>query len=154
MNSDYAFRSRWLIARGRESLWDALESLLASDDPMSWWPSVQVTAYDGDRLEVRAASRFGYGLTFRLADLQTSRPTRLTLVSEGELRGTGDVTFDDLGAHESAMHIYWLVSTDKAWMRRTSWLLRPVFVLGHNLVMRQGEKHLNAWLRAQGRLPC
>lgn len=147
MNSDYEFRSRWLIARSRESLWDALETLLASDDPMPWWPSVQVTAYDGDSLALRATSRLGYALTFRLSDLQATRPTRLTFASEGELRGAGLVTFEDLGPNESAMDIDWQVSTDKDWMRRTSWLLRPVFVLGHNLVMRQGEKHLNAWLR-------
>ena len=148
MNSDYEFRSRWLIGRSRESLWDAVELLLASDDPMQWWPSVQVNAYDGHSLDVRATARLGYALTFRLAELQALRPGQLSFVSDGELRGTGLVTFDDLGAENSAMDIEWLVSTDKAWMRRTSWLLRPVFVLGHNLVMRQGEKHLNAWLRA------
>ncbi|MCW2799084.1 MAG: hypothetical protein JWQ70_556 [Aeromicrobium sp.] len=147
MNSDYEFHSRWLIGRSRESLWDALELLLASDDPMPWWPSVQVTAYDGSSLDLQARSRLGYALTFRLSHLRSVRPTRLTFDSDGELRGNGLVKFEDLGARESAMDIDWLVSTDRAWMRRTSWLLRPVFVLGHNLVMRQGEKHLNEWLR-------
>lgn len=147
MNSDFHFRSHWPISRSRESLWDALESLLASDDPMPWWPSVQVTAYDGSSLDLRAKSHLGYALTFRLAELQTARPNKLTFISKGELRGNGLVTFEDLGVANSAMDIDWVVSTDKAWMRRTSWLLRPVFVLGHNLVMRQGEKHLNAWLR-------
>jgi hypothetical protein len=147
MNSEYEFRSRWLIDRSRESLWDALEVLLASDDPMPWWPSVQVTAYDRNSLDLRASSRFGYALTFRLSDLRTVRPTQLTFESAGELQGAGAVTFDDLGPRDSAMNIDWRVSTGKAWMRRTSWLLRPVFVLGHHLVMHQGEKHLNAWLR-------
>lgn len=147
MNSEYAFRSRWLIGRSRESLWDAVELLLASDDPMPWWPSVQVTAYDGSSLDLRAASRLGYALKFRLSDLKTARPTQLAFASAGELRGVGTVTFDDLGPHDSAMNIDWRVCTGKAWMRRTSWLLRPVFVMGHHLVMHQGEKHLNAWLR-------
>jgi hypothetical protein len=147
MNSDYEFRSRWQIVRSRESLWDALEGLLASEDPMPWWPSVQVTAYDGHSVDLRARSRLGYALTFRLSHLETDRPTKLTFASDGELRGAGTVRFEDLGPQESAMDIDWLVSTDKAWMRWTTWLLRPVFVLGHHLVMRQGEKHLNAWLR-------
>jgi hypothetical protein len=34
-------------------------------------------------------------------------------------------------------------------MRWTAWVLRPVFVAGHHIVMRQGEKHLNEWLHAQ-----
>ena len=147
MNSEYEFDSRWLIGRSRESLWDALEALLASDDPMPWWPAVQVTKYDGHSLDLRASSRFGYSLTFRLSDLETERPTRLTFASSGELRGAGTVTFKKLGPQRSAMDIAWRVSTGKPWMRRMAWLLRPVFVLGHHLVMHQGEKHLNAWLR-------
>lgn len=145
MNSDYGFRTRWEVACGRESLWNALESLLAGDDPMVWWPSVEVTHYDDDKLAVRAASRFGYRLTFRLTDLQLSRPDRLTFRSEGDLRGSGGVTFVDLD-DASAMDIDWRVTIDRRWMRWTGWALRPMFVAGHHLIMRQGEKHLNRWL--------
>lgn len=147
MNSEYVLHSRWRVACGRESLWDALESLLASDDPMAWWPAMDVASYDGADIEVRASSHFGYSLTFSLTRLQKYRPDRLTFASVGDLRGTAEVTFVDLGASESAMDIDWRVSTDRRWMRRTAWLLRPVFVSGHHLVMRQGEQHLNAWLR-------
>jgi len=147
MNSEYMFRSRWHVGHTRESLWDSLEALLETDDPMPWWPSVQVTHYDGDDLELRAASFLGYALTFRLADLESFRPERLTFTSKGDLRGTGEVTFVDLGAR-SAMDIYWRVATDRPWMRRTAWVLRPLFVGAHHLIMRQGEKHLNEWLDA------
>jgi hypothetical protein len=47
------------------------------------------------------------------------------------------------------MDIDWRVATDRRWMRWTGWLLRPVFVAGHHLIMRQGEKNLNAWLSAR-----
>jgi hypothetical protein len=147
MNSAYEFRSRWHVGHSRESLWDSLEALLATDNPIPWWPSVQVTYYDGDDLELRAASHLGYALTFRLADLESYRPDRLTFTSSGDLRGTGEVTFVDLGAR-SAMDIDWHVATDRRWMRWSTWVLRPVFVAGHHLIMRQGEKHLNAWLDA------
>ncbi len=149
MISDYEFRSHWLICRNRETLWDALELLLASDDPMSWWPSVQVTEYDGHTLDLRAVSRLGYALSFRLSDLQVARPTGLSFVSVGELLGAGTVTCEDLSPSESTMSIHWRVATDKAWMRRTAWLLRPIFVLGHHLAMWQGQKHFNRWLRTR-----
>ena len=97
MNSNYAFHSRWNVAVAREVLWDALEDLLASDDPMAWWGSVEVTDYDGHNLAVRAASHFGYRLTFRLTDLEQSRPQRLTFGSGGDLKGSGLVSFVDLG---------------------------------------------------------
>ena len=33
------------------------------------------------------------------------------------------------------------------WMRRMRFVLRPVFVLAHDAVMRAGERGLNEWLR-------
>lgn len=151
MKSDYVLVSRWTVARSRESLWDELEALLATSDPLPWWPAVQVTSYDGDDLELRAASGFGYAVRFRLSNLQVHRPDRLTFTSEGDLHGRGEVTFVPLAADRAAMDIDWQVATQKRWMRRTAWLLRPIFVAGHHVVMRSGEKHLNHWLdsRAQ-----
>lgn len=149
MNSDYVLTSRWHVGRGRESLWDALEALLATGDPLVWWPSVQVTHYDGSDLALRAGSGLGYAVSFRLSDLQTHRPDRLTFTATGDLRGRGEVVFTEAGPGAAVMDIDWRVATDRRWMRWTAWLLRPVFVAGHHLVMRQGEKHLNAWLAAR-----
>jgi hypothetical protein len=151
MNSHYLLVSQWRVNLSRDALWDVLQALLETSNPLSWWPSVQVTSYDGDSLDVRAKSGLGYSVTFRLYDLQVHRPDRLTLSSEGDLRGSGEVTFVELGTESSGMNIDWRVSTDRRWMRWTSWLLRPVFVAGHHIVMRQGEKHLNEWLEAQKR---
>ncbi|VXB88845.1 hypothetical protein [Aeromicrobium sp. 9AM] len=151
MNSEYVLLSRWRVDRSRDALWDVLEALLDTPDPLPWWPSVQVTAYDGDNLDLRAASGLGYAVEFRLANLESRRPDRLRFTSEGDLRGKGEITFVELTSETSAMDIDWRVATDRRWMRWTSWILRPVFVAGHHIVMRQGEKHLNEWLRAQAR---
>ncbi|MDR7086891.1 hypothetical protein J2X11_001730 [Aeromicrobium panaciterrae] len=150
MNSNYEFHSRWQVVRSREALWDELEALLASDDPMVWWGPVEVVEYDGTNLSVRAASHFGYRLAFELKNLQLTRPDRLTFESAGDLRGEGAVTFiDGTNGRSSTMEIDWRVATDRRWMRWTGWVLRPVFVAGHHLIMRQGEKNLNAWLEAR-----
>ncbi|MEO6606736.1 MAG: hypothetical protein ABIN55_14120 [Aeromicrobium sp.] len=147
MNSKYEFHSRWEIVCSRDALWDELEALLASDDPMAWWGPVEVVDYDGSNLSVRAASHFGYRLAFQLKNLQLSRPDTLTFDADGDLRGTGVVTFTDgTDGRSSAMDIDWHVATDRRWMRWTGWVLRPVFVAGHNVIMRQGEEHLNVWL--------
>lgn len=148
MNSHYAFHSRWLVPLSREALWDEVEELLAGDDPMVWWDSVEVTHYDGKVLAARAASAFGYRLAFRLDHLEVSRPRQLTFDSDGDLRGRGIVTFvEGEDGRSSVMHIDWRVEADRRWMRLTGWLLRPVFVAGHHLIMRRGERELAAWLR-------
>lgn len=148
VTSDYAFASRWTVARSRESLWDVLETLLDTDDPMVWWPSVHVEQYDGSSMSLRADSPFGYSLRFDVADLRAQRPDQLTFIAHGDLRGNGVVQFVAAGQATCHLDIDWKVSLDRVWMRRTSWLLRPLFRAGHSLIMRQGQRRLNRWLNA------
>lgn len=146
MRNVYELHSRWDLVVSREVLWDGLESLLDSDDPMAWWPSVHVASYADGTLDVRASSHLGYTLRFRLHDLETHRPEAMTVASDGDLRGSGTLSFSDVSPDRSAIDIQWNVSVDRAWMKATSWVLRPIFALGHHLVMAQGEKRLNQWL--------
>lgn len=149
MSADYSLVSRWSVPLSRDDLWDVLDALLATPDPMVWWPAVQVSDFDGSRLRVQVDSPFAYSLTVALDDLTTRRPDSLTFTATGDLRGGGAVTFGDDGAGTS-MVIDWRVDTRRRWMRWTSWALRPLFVLGHRRVMRQGERHFNAWLATRG----
>jgi hypothetical protein len=146
VNSDYALVSRWPIGMGREALWDVMDELLASDNPLIWWPAVQVTDYDGMSMEARVSSPFGYTLTFTLADLEARRPDSLRFTSTGDLRGRGAASFVEDGPDACIIEIDWRVTTRRRWMRRTAWLLRPVFVAGHRLAMRQGRRSLTTWL--------
>ncbi|TGN31274.1 hypothetical protein [Aeromicrobium chenweiae] len=149
MSSEYTLVSHWTVARSREGLWDVLDEWLATDDPMVWWPSVQTESYDGNTLRLRARSVLGYALRFSLDDLERSRPETLRFTSSGDLRGRGVVTFTDTGTGACSMRIDWRVAVDRRWMRLTGWFLRPAFVAGHHLIMRQGERNLARWLEAQ-----
>lgn len=151
MANVYALTSRWEINTGRDELWDVLEQLLATTDPMPWWRSVQVVDNDGTVMNLKASSQLGYTLHFRLYELVARRPDTLTFASDGDLRGSGTMTFRSVSADASALEFQWNVSADRAWMRATSLVLRPLFVLGHHLVMAEGEKNLNAWLAKRGR---
>lgn len=141
--------SRWSLPAARDVVWDAVDELLASDDPLAWWPSLRVDDYDGSVVRVQVRSAFGYRLRFTLTDLQASPPHALTFAATGDLRGRGRATFTDAGPRRCEVLIEWNVDTRRRWMRRTGWLLRPVFVAGHHLVMRQGRRHLTAWLHAR-----
>ncbi|MCD9198098.1 SRPBCC family protein [Aeromicrobium wangtongii] len=148
MAADYSLVSRWSVPLSREDLWDVLDALLATPDPMVWWPAVQVSEFDGSRMHVRVDSPFAYSLRFALDDLTTQRPGALSFTATGDLEGHGAVAFED-GPGETSMVIDWRVDTRRRWMRWTSWALRPLFVLAHRQVMRQGERHFNAWIAAQ-----
>lgn len=149
MSSEYQLVSQWSVARSREDLWDVLDEWLATDDPMVWWPSVHTESYDGDTLRLRARSVLGYALRFCLDDLTRRRPESLSFTSTGDLRGSGVVTFIEQGPSSCSMRIDWRVAVDRRWMRWTGWLLRPAFVAGHHLIMRQGERNLQRWLETQ-----
>jgi hypothetical protein len=149
MAADYRLMSRWTVPLSRDAMWDVLDELLASSDPMVWWPAVQVRDYDGARMALRASSPFGYALTFTLHDLTTRRPDTLSFSATGDLRGAGVVRLADDGAGTS-MTIDWRVDTTRRWMRWTAWALRPFFVRGHRQVMRQGERRLTSWLADEG----
>lgn len=146
MSSDYALVSDWTVACSRDELWAVLDDLLQSSDPMAWWPAVHVTDYDQSSMGVRVSSGLGYALTFTMRDLDARPPSSLTFSADGDLRGAGSVVFHELGADAARMEIVWKVSTGRPWMRWSSWLLRPVFVAGHRIVMRRGERQLNAWI--------
>ena len=149
MPSDYALVSRWTVPVGLDALWDVVEELLATDDPLVWWPAVRTVAYDNGRLRVHVSSGLGYGLDVVLDDLEARRPSTLTFSARGDLRGAGMVRFVPVSQAGTMLEIDWRVAADRRWMRWTGWLLRPVFVLGHRLVMRRGEARLRAWLGAR-----
>jgi hypothetical protein len=142
----YEMTSRWEINASREELWDVFDELLYSSDPLPWWSALHVLSNDGATMSLKARSPIGYTLRFRVHDLMARKPVTLTYASDGDLRGNGSTTFHRVSANACALDFKWNVSVDRAWMRATSLLLRPLFVLGHDRVMAQGEKNLNAWL--------
>lgn len=142
----YDLASRWHVRASRDRLWKVLDAGLAGPDPMPWWPQVRAIGRGPEHVVLRIRSHLGYALTFRLHDLTTSPPDRMTFVADGDLRGHGSLTFGEVDGDSSVLDIHWDVDVDRRWMRLASPLLRPLFVAAHAMVMRAGERHLNAWL--------
>lgn len=151
MANVYEMTSRWELNASREQLWDVFDELLDSPDPMPWWSALKVVSNDGTEMNLKARSPIGYALHFRVHDLVARKPDTLTYASDGDLRGSGSTTFHHVSADACALDFKWNVSVDRAWMRAASPALRPIFVLGHDLVMAQGEKSLNGWLAKRAR---
>lgn len=150
MANAYEMTSQWDVGVSRETMWEVFDEMLDSADPMPWWSALQVVSNDGTTMSLKARSPIGYTLRFRVHDIVARRPDTLTYASDGDLRGNGSTTFRSAGDDACVLDFRWNVVVDRAWMRATSWALRPLFVLGHNLVMAQGEKKLNTWLATRG----
>lgn len=150
MTNVYELTTRWEINTSRDDMWAIVDAAVNSSEPMPWWSALKVVHNNGTDLHLSARSPIGYSLRFRVHDLQVFKPDLLTYASDGDLRGSGSTTFHEISANACVLDFEWKVAVDRAWMRATSPLLRPMFVLGHDLVMAQGEKKLNRWLAMRG----
>jgi hypothetical protein len=148
--SRYSFTSRWHLATDRDRVWEELDRLLTSDDPFVWWPGLRSRRGADDDIHVTASSPVGYRLRFRLHDLVETPRERVTLRSDGDLSGTATMDFAPVDAGHSIIDVTWDVEATPRWMHATERLLRPVFVLAHDAVMRRGERALNDWLTPNG----
>lgn len=146
MGRAYEFRSVWDVAEPPDRLWRTLEELLETDDPMPWWDAVTVTAHRGEEIDLVARSAFGYRLRFTVHDLDLRPLETMAFRSRGDLEGHAQLEFTAAAAGRTRLTIDWHVDATPAWMVRGERVLRPVFVLAHDLVMRSGERRLNRWL--------
>ncbi len=149
--SQYSFSSRWHLSASQERVWRAFEELLPTEDPFVFWPGMQSERRGGSDIHVTAGSPVGYTLRFRVYDVESTPMQRVTLRADGDLLGRATMQLGAVDDLNSTIDVSWHVDVTQPWMRRMRFVLRPVFVLAHDAVMRAGERGLNAWLVGEQR---
>ena len=147
--SHYSFSSRWHLAASQERVWGAFEELLPSENPFVFWPGMRSERHGGADIHVTAASPVGYALRFRVFDVEPTPMELVTLRADGDLLGRATMRLGAVDDASSTIDVSWHVDVTQPWMRRMRFVLRPVFVLAHDAVMRAGERGLNAWLAGE-----
>ncbi|HVZ24928.1 MAG TPA: SRPBCC family protein [Sediminibacterium sp.] len=146
MSVSYAFITRWQFQCPLPQVWEVLHDSLAWPQ---WWKGVlAVQETDpGDAQGINGVREYTwqsvlpYRLRFsmRLTELETHR--RMKGLAFGELEGVGEwFLYEKDGV--TFVTYYWTVYTNKPWMNRWSFLLKPVFRYNHNVVMRWGAEGL------------
>lgn len=144
--ADYEFTSVWTISAPRDRTWAYLES--PEQGWSDWWPglrSVRLERADGllgSSASCRWRSPWGYVVTVDLVVIGLDPARQVELRAEGDLRGRGSVRFADTSDGRTRVTTLWRVTVMPRWMRAVAPVLRPVFVLGHHVVMRGGERGL------------
>lgn len=145
----YSFSSRWHISAPQQRVWQTFEELLPTENPFVFWPGMQSERRGGEAIHVTAGSPVGYTLRFRVYDVEATPMERVTLRADGDLLGQATMQLGVIDELNSTIDVNWHVDVTQPWMRRMRFVLRPVFVLAHDAVMRAGERGLNAWLVAE-----
>jgi hypothetical protein len=153
--------SRWHLDCTIEAAWQHISQVR---DWPKWWPNVR--AVRAVRLDQEAAgggglylprvggqawidwrTRLGYGLRLCVTTTRVAAPFELEGAADGDLSGMGLWVLEAQGAAGVVITYRWDVHLNRAWMRLTAPLLRPLFAGNHFAVMRAGA---DAMARAIG----
>ena len=152
-NNDYSFVSCWQIAAPVKELW---ESIYESAYWPKWWKGVEcvkiikendVNGINGIR-EYTWKSALPYRLSFQMKLVEKIEYKLLRGIAFGELEGDGTWQFAEEKGITKVQYA-WNVKTTKPWMNYFAFILKPIFNLNHNIVMKWGAKSLAKKLNAK-----
>jgi Polyketide cyclase / dehydrase and lipid transport len=150
----YRFVTNWRVRASCEDVSDVLED---TDRISFWWPSVYrecaVVERGGEhalgrRVEVTTKGFLPYLLRWRYTVVEQNYPHGSRIVAGGDLEGDGRWTLRQIG-DDTDVTYEWTVRANHAFVRRFSWLLRPLFAANHNWTMRDGLRGLQRELAAR-----
>src|ERR1700738_5002635 len=151
--ADRLGRDRRCGGRG-EAVTDVLEN---TDRIARWWPSVyrECTILEhggehglGRRVAVTTKGFLPYLIRWEFTVVEQHYPNGSRIVATGDLDGEGRWTLRQDG-DDTDVTYEWTVSANHDFIRRFSWLLRPMFAANHNWTMNQGLRGLRAELAAR-----
>lgn len=143
----YRFLTTWLLECPRLQAWDVLADC---ESWPQWWRGVEdVTRLRaGDERQAGSAYRVTwraplvpYRVRFDFHVDEVDEPARMAGTARGALRGAGTWR---LFEHDGvcAVTFDWQVRTERAWMNGLAPVARPLFVEGHDRLMRRGGEDL------------
>ena len=149
----YSFVTRWKIAAPLYAVWNLIYE---SADWPNWWRGVKhvTTIQENDASGINGVKEYTwqsllpYKLSFQMKLVEKIDGKLLRGIAFGELEGQGTWHFSETDGVTSVQY-NWNVKTNKAWMNFFSFILKPLFRINHNIVMRWGAEGLAKKLNAR-----
>ena len=151
--TSYNFITRWQIKAPVEQVWDII---YAADQWPLWWKGVVSVSdiHNGNEDGINSIkeyvwkSQLPYRLSLKIRLKKKEAYRLLSGEAFGELEGNGTWYFGERNGITYVQYD-WKVITNKTWMNRFSFLLKPLFSYNHHIVMRWGARGLAKKLNAQ-----
>jgi hypothetical protein len=143
----YEIVSRWRVTGAVGEVYTVL-----TDAPSlpRWWPEAYTKVIEIAPGDSRGCGRISdivtrgflpYDVNWRLSVVEVNPPKMIRVEATGDLTGEGEWRLVQEGG-EVALAYTWRVRVEKPWMQRLEFLLKPLFTINHNYVMRRGEAGL------------
>ena len=151
----YEIVSTWRVPGPIDRAYDVLADNAALP---RWWPQAYYRVKEiapgdavgrGRVLAITTKGALPYELTWRLEILEAERPRLIRLKASGELVGFGEWRLAEAGGDVTLTYT-WRVRAEHPILRRLEFLLKPIFALNHNWVMRKGEEGMKRELARSG----
>ena len=152
-NNYYKFITNWQIKAPLNDVWFAIYE---SAEWPKWWKGVQAVTVikENDASGINGIRRYTwksalpYTLSFNMQLTEKQDFTSLKGIAFGELEGDGTWHLShDNGV--TKVQYNWNVKTNKAWMNYLAFILKPLFKLNHDIVMKWGAECLAKKLNAE-----
>lgn len=141
--------SRWHLDCAIDAAWQRIAQVR---DWPRWWPNVRAVRIDqeadehggmcvprvGSQAWIDWRTRLVYGLKLHVTTTRVAAPFELEGAAIGDLTGAGLWVLEAQGDAGVVITYRWDVHLNRAWMRLTAPLLRPLFAWNHFAVMRAG----------------
>jgi hypothetical protein len=143
----YEIVSRWRVTGAVGEVYEVLTD--AASLPR-WWPEAYTKVIEIASGDSRGCGRISdivtrgflpYDVNWRLSVVEVNPPKMVRVEATGDLTGEGEWRLVQEGG-EVALAYTWRVRVEKPWMQRLEFLLKPLFTVNHNYVMRRGEAGL------------
>jgi hypothetical protein len=146
MPSQYSFETKWQLKGPVEEVWNAIYNSL---EWPQWWKGVLsvIEIEKNDEAGINGVrnytwkSALPYKLNFNIKLIEKNPLQSLKGIAFGELEGSGEWLFNQKDSIVCVQY-NWNVIITKKWMNTFSFLLKPLFRINHNIVMRWGGQCL------------
>jgi hypothetical protein len=153
--ASFEFTSKWKLAAPRQTVFEAIDDFRSWVD---WWPGleeiVEIDPGGPDGIGQKARSRWrgpiGYVFRFSIEAVERREPEFLKGIASGDLSGSGSWSLSEYQGWTD-VRLDWNVKAQRKWMEFLAPVARPVFVHGHDHVMRAGAEGLAGHLGAEMR---
>jgi len=143
----YSFQSVWRVDATPEEAYRIMEDTLSY---ATWWPAVWLKVEkiaSGDEKGIGASHKIvtkgwlPYLIHWTSTTVEKRFPERIAIEAAGDFRGQGEWTIRADGK-QTHMVYDWNLYADKPFLKRWSFLLKPLFSFNHQWAMRKGLESL------------